>query len=286
MKNKITLVTGATAGIGLETAKGIAKTGATVVLVGRDQAKGEKVIAEIKKETGNQNIELLVADLFSLEAIRGLAEDFKAKYSRLDILVNNAGAIFDRRETTVDGCEKTFALNHLSYFLLTNLLLDTIKQSAPARIVSVSSIAHTFAGKIDFDDLQFEKKKFSAMGAYGQSKLMNVLFTYELARRLEGTNVTANCLHPGGVASNFADNTGGVLKMIAWLYKNTFAISSAKGAETSVFLATSLEVENVTGKYFDNQREKQSSKISYDVEMQKSLWNVSEQIIGEKFNHN
>ena len=283
MESKIALITGATAGIGLETAKGIAKTGATVVIVGRDQAKGEKVVAEIKKETGNQNLDLLVADLFSLAAIRRLADDFKAKYSRLDILVNNAGAIFDKREMTVDGLEKTFALNHISYFLLTNLLLDVIKQSAPARIVSVSSIAHTFAKNIDFDDLQFERKKFSAMNAYAQSKLMNILFTYELARRLAGTNVTANCLHPGGVASNFADNTGGILKIVAWIFKNTFAISSAKGAETSVFLATSPDVINVTGKYFDSKKEKQSSKISYDAETQKRLWETSEQILGQKF---
>lgn len=283
MKNKIALVTGATAGIGLETARGIAKTGATVVIVGRDLAKSEKVVAELKAETGNQNIELLVADLFSLAAIRRLAKDFQSKYSRLDILVNNAGAIFDRRETTVDGFEKTFALNHLSYFLLTNLLLETIKQSESARIVSVSSIAHTFASKIDFDDLQFEQKKFSAMGAYGQSKLMNILFTYELSRRLTGTTVTANCLHPGGVASNFADNTGGILKLAAWIFKNTFAISSAKGAETSVFLATSPTVENVTGKYFESKKEKQSSRISYDAETQKRLWQVSEQIVEQKF---
>jgi NAD(P)-dependent dehydrogenase (short-subunit alcohol dehydrogenase family) len=283
MNDKIALVTGATAGIGLETARGIAKTGATVIIVGRDKTKCEKVVTELRHDTRNEKIEFLVADLLSLKAIRRLAEDFKSKYSRLDVLVNNAGAIFDKRETTADGFEKTFALNHLSYFLLTNLLLDTIKQSAPARIISVSSVAHTFAGKIDFDDLQFERKRFSAMGVYGQSKLMNILFTYELARRLQGSNVTANCLHPGGVASNFADNTGGIVKIVAWLFKNTFAITPAKGAETSVYLATSPDVEMITGKYFDNKREKESSKISYDLETQKRLWETSENLVGQKF---
>lgn len=283
LANKIALVTGATAGIGLETARGIAKTGATVVIVGRDVAKCEKVVTELQTSTSSDKIEYLVADLFSLDAIRHLADDFKSRYSRLDVLVNNAGAIFDKRETTVDGFEKTFALNHLSYFLLTNLLLDVLKQSQPSRIVSVSSVAHTFASKIDFDDLQFERKRYSGMGAYAQSKLMNVLFTYQLARRLTGTNVAANCLHPGGVASNFADNTGGILKAAAWLFKNTFAITPAKGAETSIYLATSTEVETITGKYFDNKREKESSKISYDVETQKRLWEASEQAVGQKF---
>ncbi len=283
LANKIVLVTGATAGIGLETARGIAKTGATTVIVGRDKGKCEKVVGELRASARSEKIEYLVADLFSLAAIRRLAADFQSKYSRLDVLVNNAGAVFDKRETTVDGFEKTFALNHLSYFLLTNLLLDLIKQSSPARIVSVSSAAHSYTRSIDFDDLQFERKRFSAMGVYAQSKLLNILFTNELARRLEGSNVTSNCLHPGVVASNFADNTGGILKAAAWLFKNTFAITPVKGAETSVYLATSPEVENVTGKYFDNKREIPSSKISYDVEMQKHLWEASEQAVGQKF---
>ena len=283
MKNKIALITGATAGIGKETALGIAKTGAKVVLIGRSKAKCEEVAEEIKRAANNENIEFLVADLFSLAEIRQVADEFKSKYDRLDILVNNAGAIFDKREVTVDGFEKTFALNHLSYFLLTNLLLDVIKQSEPARIVSVSSVAHTFASKIDFDDLQFERRSYSGFSVYGASKLMNILFTYELARRLKDTKITANCLHPGGVATNFGDNTGGFLKMFVWLFKNTFAISSAKGAETSVYLATSPEVENVTGKYFDSKKTKDSSKISHDENLQKRLWEVSEKIVGQTF---
>jgi NAD(P)-dependent dehydrogenase (short-subunit alcohol dehydrogenase family) len=281
MKDKTVLITGATAGIGKETARGLAKTGARVVLVGRNQAKGEAVVEELKRATNNENIDLLMADLFSMAEIRRLADEFKSKYNRLDVLVNNAGAVFDKRETTVDGLEKTFALNHISYFLLTNLLLDLIKASAPARIVSVSSMAHQY-GRIDFDNLQGERS-FSAMSIYANSKLMNILFTYELARRLDGTGVTANCLHPGGVASDFGNNLGGFYKIVVWLFKNTFAISSAKGAETSVFLATSPEVEGVTGKYFDNKKVIASSKISYDETSQRRLWEMSEQICGQNF---
>ena len=277
MENKIVLITGATAGIGKETARGIAKTGANVVIVGRDKAKCESVVAELKRDTNNDKLDYITADLSSLAEIRRCADEFKAKHQRLDILVNNAGAVFDKREVTVDGFEKTFALNHLSYFLLTNLLLDVIKSSQPARIVSVSSVAQGF-GKIDFDNLQGEKS-FSAFSIYSNSKLMNVLFTYELARRLQGSNVTANCLHPGGVASNFGDNTKGIFATIVWLFKNTVAISPAKGAATSVYLATSPEVEGVTGKYFDNKKEKPSNKISYDENLQKRLWEVSEKIV-------
>lgn len=282
MMQKIVLVTGATAGIGEETALGIAKTGARTVLVGRNRAKGEKVVARIKAETGSDNCDLLVADLSSLAEIRRLADEFKSKYERLDVLVNNAGGIFDRRTETVDKIEYTFALNHLSYFLLTNLLLDSLKQAPTARVVSVSSEAHRL-GKIDFDDLQYKKRKYSSMSVYGSSKLLNILFTYELARKLAGTNITANCLHPGAVASEFGNNTSGFLRGLVWLFKNTMAITPAKGAETSVYLATAGEVEAVSGKYFDSKREKESSKASHDAAAQKRLWAISEEIVGQKF---
>lgn len=282
MENKIVLITGATAGIGKETALGIAKTGANVVIVGRSKQKCETVVEEIKHATNNVNVDFLTADLFSLTEIRKLADDFKAKYQRLDVLVNNAGAIFTKREITIDGFEKTLALNHLNYFLLTNLLLDTIKQTENSRIVSVSSTAHTFANKIDFDNLNGEKSH-SGLGAYGVSKLMNIMFTYEIARRLKGSNVTANCLHPGVVASNFGDTMGSFYQIPIWIFKNVFAISAAKGAETSVYVATSPELKGVTGRYFDNKLEKQSSKISYDESLQKQLWETSEKLVGQQF---
>ena len=282
MTEKVVLVTGATAGIGEETALGIAKTGARTVLVGRNRAKGERVIARIKSETGNDKLDLLVADLSSLQEIRRLADEFKSKYDRLDVLVNNAGGIFDQRKETVDGLEYTFALNHLSYFLLTNLLLDSLKQADQARVVSVSSEAHRI-GNLDFDDLEYKKRKYGALKVYGGSKLMNVLFTHELAQRLAGTNVTANCLHPGAVASEFGDNTAGLMRAIVWIFKNTMAITAKKGAETSVYLATSPDVANVSGKYFDSKREKDSSKNSHDAAAQKRLWEISEEITKQKF---
>lgn len=282
MTEKVVLVTGATAGIGEETALGIAKTGARTVLVGRNRAKGEKVIARIKSETGNDKLDLLVADLSSLQEIRRLADEFKSKYDRLDVLVNNAGGIFDQRKETVDGLEYTFALNHLSYFLLTNLLLDSLKQADQTRVVSVSSEAHRI-GNLDFDDLEYKKRKYGALKVYGGSKLMNVLFTHELAQRLAGTNVTANCLHPGAVASEFGDNTAGLMRTIVWIFKNTMAITAKKGAETSVYLATSPDVANVSGKYFDSKREKDSSKNSHDAAAQKRLWEISEEITKQKF---
>lgn len=281
MKDKIVLITGATAGIGKETAREIAAKGARVVIIGRSAAKTEAVAEELKKASGNEKIDALVADLSLMSEIRRVAEEFKTKYARLDVLVNNAGAIFDRRETTADGLEKTFALNHISYFLLTNLLLETLKKSAPARIVSVSSMAHSF-GKIDFENLQSEKS-FSKMSSYSASKLMNVLFTYELARRLAGTNVTANCLHPGAVASDFGDNLTGIIGWITQITKKIAFISPAKGAETSIYLATSPEVENVSGKYFDKKKAVESSAASRDENLQKRLWETSEQIVGQKF---
>lgn len=278
MKDKIVLVTGATAGIGKETAKGIAQLGARVVLVGRNRAKGEAAIAEIKQKTGSDKLDLLVADLSSLAEIRRLADEFNQKYDRLDVLINNAGGIFDKRKETVDNIEYTFALNHLSYFLLTDLLLDKLKNADGARIVSVSSEAHRL-GKIDFDDLEFKQKKYSSMTAYGSSKLMNILFTKELARRLAGTNITANCLHPGAVASEFGDNTAGLMRAIVWLFKRTIAITPEKGAETSIYLAASPEVANISGRYFDNKREKQPSKIAADESLQKQLWEKSDKYV-------
>lgn len=281
MSNRIALVTGATAGIGKETARGIAETGATVVLVARNKAKGEAVARELKNSTKNERIDLLTADLSSLSEIRRCADEFKAKYDRLEILVNNAGAIFDQREATADGLEMTFALNHISYFLLTNLLLDVIKQNSPARIVSVSSKAHSF-GKIEFNNLQSEKK-FSKLGSYANSKLMNVLFTYELARRLKDTNVTANCLNPGAVASDFGKDLSGLFSLFVKLGRKTFFISPKKGAETSIYLATSPEIEGVTGKYFDEKKAVPSLEISSDESLQKRLWKISEEIVGQKF---
>ena len=278
MQGKICLVTGATSGIGKATALGLAQMGATVVMVGRDREKGEAVQREIKTKSGNEAVDLLLADLSSQESIRQLAEDFLQRYTKLHVLINNAGLISLRRRETVDGLEVTFAVNLLAPFLLTNLLLDVIKASAPSRIINVSSASHE-AGYINMDDLQLEGH-YRYLRAYGQSKLALVLFTYELARRLQGTGVTANCLHPGFVASNFGQNgTGPISRAVVNLIFSSFGISPEEGAKTSIFLATSPEVEGVTGKYFVKSIPKRSAPITYDESLQRQLWEESARLV-------
>jgi len=276
MKDQVCLVTGATDGIGKVTARELAAAGARVVIVGRNEAKTERTVSEIKQRTGNDQVEYLIADLSSMQQMRDLATEFKRRHDRLDVLVNNAGAIFMSRQESADGLEMTFALNHLAYFLLTNLLIDVLKVSAPARIVNVSSGAH-YRGHLDFDDLQHEQK-YSGPRAYGDSKLMNVMFTYELARRLDATGITANTLHPGLVATNFMANNWGLLGKLARRLLNLASISAEQGAQTTLYLAASPGVEGVTGKYFDKKKPIKSSEESYDVEAQRRLWEISAEI--------
>lgn len=280
MTGKIILVTGANTGIGKAAATALAKMGAHVVMVARDKAKGEAAQVELKTASGNAKVDLLLADLSSQQAIRQLAAEFKSKYARLDVLLNNAGAIAGQRRVTVDGLEYQFALNHLNYFLLTNLLLDVLKANAPARIVNVSSNVHT-GGRINFDDLQMEKR-YNSFGAYAQSKLANVLFTYELARRLEGTGVTVNTLHPGVVRTSFSKDgdTRGLLRFVFDLFLRVGGISVEQGAKTSVYLASSPDVAGVTGKYFDQSKAVSSSKQTYDMAVAQRLWQVSETLTG------
>ncbi len=278
MGGKICLVTGATSGMGKETALGLARLGATVVLVGRDATKAKQTQQEITRQSGNENIDVMLADLSSQQEVRKLAEEFKAKYSHLHVLVNNAGAVFGKRETTVDGLEMTFALDHLAYFLLTDLLLDTIKASAPARIINISSQAQG-VGKIDFDDLQGEKNYgFFGFKAYGQAKLANVMFTYELARRLEGTGVTVNAVGPGPVATNFgASFNKGIFGAITRVAMRG-AKTSADAAKTAIWLASDPALQNTTGRFYYELRELRSSKLSHNVAIQKRLWQVSEEL--------
>ena len=276
LAGKVCLVTGATGGIGLITAQTLAARGADVVLVSRSAAKCEQAVAQIKAETGNRQVSYLAGDLSSMAQVQSVAERFLAQHDRLDVLVNNAGAVFASRQVSADGYEMTMALNHLNYFYLTTLLLDRLLASAPARIVNVSSDAHRI-GRIDFDDLMSERR-YSSFGVYSMSKLANVLFTYELARRLEGSDVTANALHPGFVASNFGRSNGGVWNMFMPVVQ-LFAISPQRGAETSLYLAASPAVEGVTGQYFDKRRPVKSSPASYDVATQRRLWEVSEELV-------
>jgi NAD(P)-dependent dehydrogenase (short-subunit alcohol dehydrogenase family) len=277
MQGKVCIVTGANSGIGKATALGLAQMGATVVMVSRDQVKGEEAQNEIKVKSGNDAIDLLQADLSSQASIRQLAENIQQHYQQLHVLINNAGGVNLSRRETVDGLEMTFVVNYLAPFLLTNLLLDKLKASAPSRIVNISSESHQ-SGYIRMDDLQLEKG-YKIMRAYGQSKLALVLFTYELARRLQGTGVTANCLHPGFVATNIGRNAVG--KVGRSIVKLIFirGISPEEGAKTSIYLASSPEIEGVTGKYFINSIPVRSAPISYDETLQRQLWDDSAKLV-------
>lgn len=276
MQGKICLITGGTNGIGRSTAQALAGMGTTVVIIGRNAQKTAEVVDEIRAASGNQNVDSLVADLSSQQEIRHLANEFKNKYSQLHVLLNNAGAVFMQRQLSVDGIEMTFALNHLAYFLLTNLLLDTIKASAPARIINVSSDAHA-SGKIEFDNLQGEQNYGNS--AYANSKLANILFTAELARRLAGTGVTVNALHPGLVATGFGKNNGGLLMKMIRAVVPLVARSPEKGAETSVYLASSPDVENVTGKFFYDSHVIPPAKQATDMDIAQRLWGVSAEMV-------
>jgi NAD(P)-dependent dehydrogenase (short-subunit alcohol dehydrogenase family) len=276
MQGKICLITGGTNGIGKSTAQKLARMGATVVIVGRNAQKTAQVVEEIRTISGNKNVDSLLADLSSQQEVRNLADEFKSRYSQLHVLLNNAGGVFMQRQLSVDGIEMTFAFNHLAYFLLTHLLLDTLKASTPARIINVSSDAHS-SGKIEFDNLQGERNYSSR--AYGNSKLANILFTNELARRLEGTGVTVNALHPGFVATGFGKNNPGLLMKIIRAAVPLIARSPEKGAETSVYLATSISVEGMTGKYFYNSQAIPAAAQATDRTVAKKLWDVSTEMV-------
>lgn len=272
MTGKTVLITGANSGIGKAAATELAKQGAQIVMVCRDPIRGETARAEIMRASDSDDVDLLIADLSSQAEIRQLAAEFKATYDRLDVLVNNAGVINGSRTLTVDGLESTFALNHLAYFLLTHELLDVLKASPPARIVNVASMGHKL-GTIDFDDLQAEKR-YDSLKAYNQSKLANILFTYELARRLAGSDLTTNCLHPGVVATNFGAGNATLFGLLVKLVK-PFLRNPNKGAETTVHLASSPAVANVSGQYFVDCRPQRSSRESYDEAIAKRLWETS-----------
>ncbi len=277
LSGKICLVTGGTSGIGQVTARELTRLGAEVVITARSQEKLFRAIDEIQSQTGNDRVSGLVGDLSSQEEVRSMADGFKDQYKRLDVLVNNAGAVYFRRTMSSDGIEITFAGNHLGPFLLTNLLLDVIQESTPARIVNVSSNSHE--GKVlDFDDLG-SQHNYQFMRVYGKSKLANILFTYELDRRLEGSGVTVNVLHPGFVGTNMAANNGWLVRYLLPLTR-VMSISVDQGAETSIYLASSPEVEGVSGKYFYQKKAIPSSPNSYDQSAAERLWQVSAEMIG------
>lgn len=274
---KTCVVTGATNGLGLVTARELARLGARVIVVGRSARRTQEVVAQLKRETRNDKVEEALCDFSKLSDIRALADDLKNRCDRLDVLVNNVGGIFETRHTTSDGFEMTFAVNHLGYVALTLPLLDLLRKSAPARIVNVSSGAH-FAGRIRFDDLQ-STQGYSGFSAYAASKLMNILFTRELARRLEGRGVTVNAAHPGPVATNFAQNN--TTGMFRWVYRlaKVFMLSPEAGARTQIHLATSPEVEGVTGAYFVRSKQSRISARAAHDEDARRLWEVTEALL-------
>ncbi|WP_102127513.1 SDR family oxidoreductase [Deinococcus planocerae] len=276
MQGKTVLITGATGGIGQATARALARQGARVVIVGRDARKAQAVTGELRDQTGNADVDFLIADLSSLASVRLLARDFRANHPHLHVLINNAGGVNQTRQVTPDGYELTFAVNHLAPFVLTQELLGTLRATPGARIVNVSSSAQA-QGHIDFGDLMGERR-YSPMRAYYQSKLANVLFTYELARRLAGSGVTANALHPGVVNSGFGGDARGVMGLAMRAIKRFGSVTPGEGARTSVYLASSPEVEGVTGKYFEKEKAVASGKESYDEEVARRLWDVSERL--------
>jgi NAD(P)-dependent dehydrogenase (short-subunit alcohol dehydrogenase family) len=282
LDGKTCLITGSTSGIGKEIAIGLAKMKANVVLVGRNKAKCQATLEEIWRnasiDTNKNQVSYLLADLSSQASIRQLAKEFLYSYESLDILVNNAGVFLSRRFATVDGIEYTFAVNHLAPFLLTNLLFERIKASSPSRIITTSSVAHRGA-RINFDNLQFEKGRYNGVEAYRQSKLANILFTKELALRLKGSGVTSNCFHPGGVRTNLVQSNPWYYRLI-WAIIDPFLVSPKKGADTALYLASSSEVYNISGKYFVNRKPVGTSGLADDPDAATRLWKISEELTG------
>ncbi len=279
MGGKTVLVTGGTSGIGKATAVAMAAMGADVVVTGRDPERGGRAAEEIRAESTGGSVELILADLAVQSEVRRLAEDFRERHDRLDVLVNNAGLVQSTRTETPDGIEMTLAVNHLAPFLLTNLLLDLLKKSAPSRVVTVSSEAQRW-GSMDFDDLQ-SRRRYSGFPVYGMTKLANIMFTYELAERLEGTGVTATCVHPGAVNTRFGANDRGPATLLFRAFK-PFMRTPEQGADTVIHLASSWEVEGVSGKYYADRKWIEPQEIALDPEARRKLWEASEELTGLK----
>ncbi|MBD3195792.1 MAG: SDR family NAD(P)-dependent oxidoreductase [Candidatus Lokiarchaeota archaeon] len=275
LSNRKCIITGANSGIGKETTLGLAKMGASIIMLCRNEEKGENVLREIKNSSGNQSVEVMIADMQDYDSIRKFVENYKSIHNKLHILINNAGIMKKKRETNNLGHETTLATNYLGHFLLTNLLLETLQSSAPARIINVTSKSHK-RGKIDFDNLMLENN-YGRFKAYNNSKLANILFTYELAQRLEDSGVTVNAVHPGAARTNFGREFSERTRKFLKLFKR-FTISAEEGAKTSIYLASSPEVEKITGKYWFKCKKVKSSKDSYNREIQRKLWEVSKDL--------
>jgi retinol dehydrogenase-14 len=279
MGGKTVLITGGTSGIGKATAVALAAMGANVVIVGRNQERGEAAVEEIKARSHNGSVELMLADLSVQAEVRGLAEEVQECHDSLDVLANNAGLVQSKRTETPDGIETTLAINHLAPFLLTILLLERLEQSAPSRVITVSSEAQRW-GTMDFDDMQ-SRRKYKGFPVYGMTKLANIMFTYELAERLNGSGVSANCLHPGSVGTNFGQNNRRPMALFFRTFK-PFMRSPEQGADTLIWLASSPEVEGVSGTYFSDRKEIEAKNVAYDRAARRRLWEISEELTGLK----
>jgi NAD(P)-dependent dehydrogenase (short-subunit alcohol dehydrogenase family) len=280
MEGKVVLVTGANSGIGRATALGLARMRATVVMLCRSAKRGEKALRRVRRQSGNEDVHLVLADLSRRQEVFDAAAEFKSRYTRLDVLVNNAGLMTRKRRLTADGFEMQLFVNHLACFLLTGLLLDRLKESAPSRVVNVASTAHS-RGRLDFDDLQAESH-YNGWQQYGNTKLANIVFTYELARRLEGTGVTANCLHPGVIRTNLMSNYSRVINGLWYLLRGFFK-NADEGSRTPVYLASSPDVADQSGRYFRNCEPMGTSEQSNDPAVQRRLWEVSQSLTGFQF---
>ncbi len=284
MLEKVCLVTGATAGIGKVTAEALAARGAEVIICGRNQEKADNTVREIIRRTGNHAVSYLLADFSDLQQVQELAQSFQERHTRLDVLVNNAGAFFNKKVDSAYGVEMTFLVNHLAPFLLTNLLLDTLKNSKPSRIINVASEGHR-QGDLNFEDLGF-KKGYFGMKAYGRSKLANILFSYELARRLEGTGVDVNVLHPGHIATDMWKTSFPVIGLALKGLMSLILLTPEEGADNTIYLATSPEVEGISGKYFIKREPAESSPLSQDKEVAKRLGEISANLTTCHIHHN
>ena len=278
MDGRICIVTGASSGIGQETALGLMKQGAHVVMLVRNQERGKEAREYIVEQSCSESIDMMLCDLSSIDDIHKFSREFSEKYNRLHVLINNAGAVFSKREITSDGYERSLAVNYLAPFILTQDLLPLLKSSSPSRIINLTSGLHG-RGKIDFEDLQCESK-YKGMSAYQNTKLMLVLHTYYLAKKLEGTGVTCNVVSPGFVATNLGRSSGSRMSSVMFGMMKPFQISPAKGAETSLYVAMAPELEKVSGKHFAKSQEKESAEISHDIDLQERLWIATEKMLG------
>jgi len=278
MREKVCIVTGANSGIGKETALGLAKEGVSLVMLVRNPERGQEAKDYIIAESSNEHVDMMVCDLSSMAEIRRFTVEFSQRYNRLDILVNNAGAVFSKREVTIDGFERSLAVNYLAPFLLTHELLPLLKSSAPSRVINLTSGLHS-RGKVNLDDLQ-SKNKYKRMEAYQSSKLMVLLFTYKIARTLDGTGVFVNAVSPGFVATNLGRSSGSRLSSIMFGMMKPFQLTPVEGAETSLYVATSPELDGVSGKHFAKCQEKETAEVSYDITLQDDLWEQTIQMLG------